>query len=251
MDPRDVDAGLRVHCFYTHADRFAAAVCTRAADVGRRTVHVSFEEWELELEAPVAYLRPLDEHTGGGGYDDGGEIETVLDEEGQPPAEATAPAIDDLAHAAAAEAGEGGDDDDDDHDDGALFRQMQATERLDNGSPASGSGSGEDNEDEREDEDGDAMRLLSGMAAESFADDDDPEDPKEENEDEEDDELEELFDEAKVDFALLSAVAKACGGTSSRSVAAAGEKAIAAAGVPSLKARKLCRAAAARVAKQT
>ena len=195
----EVVAGSKVLCYYAHADALAPAECVQDEDQSRATVHVTFDDWELELEAPVAYLRKRSELQDHANKNEEGEREE-----------------------------EGGDGDDDD------------------------------------DDDGDAMALLSSMAAQSFSEEN--ADENAENADDMDldlddesgatagesttentEELKQLMEGAKVDLALLDAVAKACGGASSARVAAAGEKAIVAAGVPSIRARKLHRAAIALV----
>ena len=222
----EVVAGSKVLCYYAHADALAPAECVQDEDQSRATVHVTFDDWELELEAPVAYLRKRSELQDHANKNEDGEVEPTTNElEGnETVGEIEVPEEEGEREE---EGGDGGDDDDDD-------------------------------------DDGDAMALLSSMAAQSFS-----EENAEENAENADDmdldlddesgatagesttenteELKQLMEGAKVDLALLDAVAKACGGASSARVAAAGEKAIVAAGVPSIRARKLHRAAIALV----
>jgi len=222
----DVRAGFKVFGYYAHADALAPAECVAGVDSSRATVHVSFDEWELELEAPVAYLRKRGELQG-----PVGNISETREEVGI----ATAQLMNGKESAV----------------------EVEVTNEE-------GNAKEEDHQEEGdEDDDGDdAMALLSSMAAQSFSEEnvdenaDDVEldlddgavthtagEPAAVEPSESTDELRELMEGAKVDLALLDSVAKACGGASSACVAAAGEKAIVAAGVPSIRARKLHRAA--------
>ena len=203
-------------CYYAHADALAPAECVAGVDSSRATVHVSFDEWELELEAPVAYLRKRGEL-----QDPVGNISETREEVR-------------LANA-------------------QLMNGKESAVEVEV-TNEEGNEKEEKHQDEEDDDGDDAMALLSSMAAQSFSEenvdenaddveldlDDEPLalEPREST-----DELRELMEGAKVDLALLDSVAKACGGASSACVAAAGEKAIVAAGVPSIRARKLHRAA--------
>lgn len=222
----DVRAGFKVLCYYAHADALAPAECVAGVDSSRATVHVSFDEWELELEAPVAYLRKRGEL-----QDPVGNISETSEEVGL----ANAQLIDGKESAI----------------------EVEVTNEE-------GSKKEEDQQEEGKEEDDDAMALLSSMAAQSFSEENVDEnahdvaldlddeavtptagEPAAGEPSESSDELRELMEGANVDLALLDSVAKACGGASSACVAAAGEKAIVAAGVPSIRARKLHRAAVA------